>query len=556
MANGMSRFTQYCTSLFGYDRGFFVFIFISIVVVYSFSWGNEFISDDIAGIALNPSLGNFWMQAATTNINNIVYSAIYSVFGPIPFWFHINNTIAHLATTFLVYACVQLIGRNRQITRLATILFALHPIETEGVTWISGYPYTIYTFFSLAALLIFVLVDKHLVNRKWIFATPFLFLLALRSSEKAIVVPGIFVAYLIFFSSWSLKKWHLLIPTALVGIVYVTFLFFNLFKRIEYVNPSYMGAEPVVYNPLDQIPTAIGTYVQLMLLPYNLTLYHEFLFYSPVVYGISVFLTLLVIGSIIWFWKRLPLVSFGLSLFLISLSPTLLPVNIAWIVAERYVHLGSVGFFIAVSALFYAFVKKIRLPEETIVMTISVLVLVLGGLTIKRNLEWRSQDTLWPVTVKVSPYSAYAHNNMGDYYGRHGDIQNSILSFEKARKLRPRYPEATHNLGNVYEAIGEATKAAELYQEALTYNPMQYQSYQKLGSVMYTLGNSEQTEAAFIKSAAINPDPFQDYVSLVILYGKTGQTEKQQQAFTKAQSYAGNDPQKMMLLQKILYETK
>ena len=529
---------------------------ILTVIVYAFSWWNEFISDDIAGIALNPSLGNFWKQAATMNINNIVYSIIYVIFGPTPFWFHINNTITHVATIFLVYAVTWLISADKRISRITSLIFALHPLETEGVTWISGYPYTIYTFFSLATVIVFILVDKKIIRHIWIWSTALLFLLALRSSEKAIVVPGILALYLVVFSKVTFRKLFSLIPTAGVAAVYVVFLFFNLFKRIEYINPAYQTGEPIVYNPLEQIPTAIGSYVQLMLLPYNLTLYHEFLVYSPVHFAISIGVTVFVLLAIVFFWKRNPLVSFGLGFFVVSLSPTLLPVNIAWIVAERYVHFGTVGFFIAVSALFTTIVKRFRIPDDRVFMTLAILVIILGGLTIKRNLEWRSQDTFWPVTMKVSPYSAYAHNNMGDYYGRNGDIQNSIASFERARKLRPRYAEATHNLGNVYEAIGEATKAAELFEEAISYNPTQYQSYQKRGKILYMLGDAGKAADMFAKSAAINPDPFDDYISLYVIFGRAGKKDEQQAILRKAYSLASDNQERMMILERVLYENK
>src|SRR3990167_3599754 len=552
----MKKIKHYAGIWFAYDRSFFLLITGITIFVYTFSWRNEFVSDDIAGIAQNPGIGNLWQQITSTNINNIVYSIIYVAFGPTPFWFHLNNTIAHIATIFLVYAVIWLISTSKWLSRVVTLLFALHPVQTEVVTWISGYSYTAYTFFSLATLFVFMLVDKKIIRQAWIWTTALLLLLALRSSEKSVILPGILALYIVFFSKISFRKLFLLIPTASVGTVYVMYLFSNLFKRIEYVNPSSQGSDTIIYNPLLQVPTAIGTYIKLLLVPVNLTLYHEFIQYSPGEYIGNVVLTIIVLALLFVCWKYNRLASFGIALFLTSLAPTLLPINVGWIVAERYVPFGSIGFFLSFSALTYELLKKFRIREEHVLTGMAVLAVILGGLTVRRNLEWRSQDTLWPVTVKRSPYSAYAHNNMGDYYGRHGDVQNSIRSFETARKLRPRYAEATHNLGNVYEAIGEATKAAELFEEAISYNPMQYQSYQKRGKILYMLGDAGKAADMFAKSAEINPDPFDDYISLYVIFGRAGKKDEQQAILRKAYSLASDNQERMMILERVLYENK
>ena len=547
----MKKIKHYAGIWFAYDRSFFLLITGITIFVYTFSWRNEFVSDDIAGIAQNPGIGNLWQQITSTNINNIVYSIIYVAFGPTPFWFHLNNTIAHIATIFLVYAVIWLISTSKWLSRVVTLLFALHPVQTEVVTWISGYSYTAYTFFSLATLFVFMLVDKKIIRQAWIWTTALLLLLALRSSEKSVILPGILALYIVFFSKISFRKLFLLIPTASVGTVYVMYLFSNLFKRIEYVNPSSQGSDTIVYNPLLQIPTAIGTYIKLLLVPVNLTLYHEFIQYSPGEYIGNVVLTIIVLALLFVCWKYNRLASFGIALFLTSLAPTLLPINVGWIVAERYVHFGSIGFFLAFAALTYELLKKFRIREEHVLTGMAVLAVILGGLTVRRNLEWRSQDTLWPVTVKRSPYSAYAHNNMGDYYGRHGDVQNSIRSFETARKLRPGYAEATHNLANTYLAIGEATKAATLYKEAAEYNPTLYQSYHQLGAIAFDLKKYTEAIVYFEKAAELSPNPIQQYLGLYITYQTVGDRENAEKYLESVRLLAGTDASLLQALQQV-----
>lgn len=532
------------------DPYFFLFVGVMTIVVYSFSWGNVFISDDVWGIRDNPELGNFWPHVLSLNIKEVSFSLIYIIFGPNPFWFHIHNTIIHLLTVYLVYTLVSLLTHETITRRLTTLLFALHPIEIEGVTWISGVPYAIQALFATTILILYILIEKRRLTRKWIIVPSLLYLTIMKVTPTMIVLPAIALCYSLIFEKHRKESFKLVAPLIGIGMLYSVSIYMQVFQRLEAVNPSYRG-DPTVFNPLLQIPTALGTYMQLLLLPYNLTLYHEFIMYSPVLYIINVIATLLLLIALPVFWKYQKVVAFGFLLFVISLSPTLVPINIGWIVAERYVHFGSIGFFIALTAGAHALFKRFKVSADSILMGSVVLVCILSGLTIKRNLDWRNEDTLWPVTLKYSPFSAYAYNNMGDYYGRHGDVQNAIIAFERARLLRPRYSEATHNLANVYVAIGQATKAAELYKESLDFNPTLYISYQKLALIAAGYKNYPETEQYLLKSIEINPDPFTDYVMLARIYALSGDAEHARASFDKAYQYANNDPQRLLILQQL-----
>lgn len=540
-------------TLFKLDAEFFVFIGLLTFFIYAITWGNEFLSDDIWGIRDNPSMGNFTSYLKTFHVKNITFSAIYNLAGPNPFWFHVHNTLFHLVSIYFVYALVRLIGGNTFVARITSLLFALHPIEIEGVTWISGAPYAMSTLFLLISFVLFVLIDRGKINAWWMSLSVIIYALGLEISQIIFVFPAILFFYIVLIRSITKKRLLLLTPHAVYTFVYAFRLYYQFINRIADVNPSYEQAAGL-FNPLHQIPTALGTYVQLLLLPYNLTLYHEFVHYSQALYITNIAITVALLLTVLFCWRFSKLITFGLLLFLISLTPTLLPINIGWIVAERYAHFGSIGFFLALAVFIDYMIKKFNISTDRVLMGAVVLVLILSALTVKRNLDWRSQDTLWPVTVKYSPYSAYAHNNMGDYYGRKGDYQNAIRSFERARELRPRYADATHNLANIYIQGGEATKAAELYLESVEYNPTLYQAYQKLGNIAFVNGNTEQAAAYFQKSIELNPDPFLDYVALVQIYSSSNQEEKAQMVFESALENAAGNPQKQQFLQRLIQQ--
>lgn len=561
------------------DWEFLLGLIVLATIIYATSWFNEFVSDDIAGIQYNPALGNVWQQITTLNINNILYSLIYAIFGPQPFWFHVLNTTFHIITVIVVYVLTLFFVKSqkpnnndfknptfgRWIPRLTALLFAIHPIETEGVTWVSGLSYASYTLLFLLALLFFALTPpmdniKTVDYKKLIISTLF-FILSLSASEKAIIFPLILTVYIFLFVKPIIKNLALTTPSFVIATLYTLSRFVDVGKRIEYVSPNYAGGI-TIFNPFIQIPIAIYSYLKLLLFPINLTLYHEFSAFPRWEYYLAITVTLFIFGTVVIFWWLgrksnfifHKLVAFGLLLFIISLAPTLLPINIAWIVAERYVHLGSIGFFLAISALLYQAIIRFKIEKAVVVTVVSTVAILLTIAGITRNRQWRSQDTLWPATVKASPYSAYAHNNMGDYYGRHQDIKASIREFEIARKLRPRYAEATHNLGNAYLTINEATYAAKLFKEALEYNPALYQSHQNLGRIALAQKNYQEAENQFLSSIKINPNPFTDYLHLYIIYQQTTQKQKAEEALIAARRLADNKLDKLQLLQQVLVE--
>lgn len=559
---------KYLKRIFALDPQFIYFLLILTTVVYAFSWSGEFLSDDIAGIQYNPNISDFFLQLKTLNINNIYNSTILNIFGVKPFWFHLSNTIFHLMAVVAVYVFIHKLSKTLWVTRLTTLLFAIHPIETEGVAWISGLSYATYTLLFIISLTFYLVAFKAIKNTsnklKYLICANIFLILSLSSSEKAVIYPAILIAMLVFFIRPFTKiNIFSTIPAFIISGIYTLSRISDVSARLGNVNSGYTG-ESVAFDPLVQIPIAIYSYIKLILIPFNLTLYHEFNSFPQWEYALAVIVTIITLAIIIAssyyaLKKQRPLVAlipFGLIFFISSLALTLLPINIAWVVAERYVHLGSIGFFISISATIYIIIDKLSINKDSFYQwTFIVLIPLLAILTIRRNLQWHSQDTLWPATVKISPDSAYAWNNMGDYYGRHGDTKNSIQAFENARKIRPRYADATHNLANVYMQIGEATKASELFKEALSYSPTLYQSYTNLGRIALSLQQFEPAIDYLVKATEINPDPFNEYLLLYVVYSKID-TNKATSALARAITLAKNNPQRLQIINQVQQNPK
>lgn len=443
--------------------------FLAYINVYQ----NVFLSDDLDGILRNKNIGNLEVQIKSASPVNIINSLIYLGFGAKEPYFHFVNVLLHIFNVLLLYFIVSELS-NKKLAFVTGLLFALHPVHTEAVTWISGKPYVLYSFFILLSFVLYI-------KRRYLILSYLFYILSLLTMEKAIMFPGLIILYLLSFDSLK-KRVKSIIPYLGITFLYGLTLIWRLPERVASVNPPY-GPGVSTNNPIIQTGTAISSYLELFIAPIRLTFYHDTASISNQVLMIRVLTMIIFLTVTALLYKKNKLLFFGLSFFVIAISPTLIPISVGWIVAERYFYLGSAGL-----CLFLAY---LILKLKRYAMSAFVIILIFYfGLTIKRNEEWRNEDRLWPATVKYSYGVPVAHNNMGDYYIRHGDYENAIKEFSLAINQRNwLYPEAIHNLGNAYKQIGDLDRAEGLYLKAIELKPDQFESYVQLSDLYKTKGD-------------------------------------------------------------------
>lgn len=509
--------------LFVGTKWIFLGLALVIFLVFANSLENEFVSDDIGAIVNNPNIDSLWLNGIKgRTVSGFVLALVHKFSGTNPLGYHLNNTLWHFGNSLLVYLLVFLLAKRKILATIAAFLFALHPIHTEAVTWVSGLPYLLYSFFGLAAFLVFVLVEKGLLREPFILLATLLVSLALFSSEKAIVLPVIFAVYVFLLGSGG-KSLKFLWPIFLITGLYFLTLLGPLGARVVDVGRTSGLGGPVVFNPLEQIPLAIPTYLKVLLLPTDLTFYHESFVVPLAQFYVYAAAMVIFLVFLLFLYLKNKFLCFAGLVFLLGLGPTLLPIQISWIVAERYVYFSSWGFLVIIA---YGLLRLKKRSEELFWLVLIGLLTFYGLRTFIRNLDWKSQDTLWPATVAVSPGSSIAHNNMGDYYARHGDLPGAIREFTLATQLRPNYADAIHNLGNTYMQMGEATTAAKLFEQALSINPQLVESAVNLAALALNRKDYNAAGAYLQKAQSANPNSPFVYNAWAVFYAETGDKEK------------------------------
>lgn len=505
-----------------------IFLTLLVLVTYVNCLNNDFVADDLPAILENPNLGNplfYLRQQPLNSLRNLLYVIAHQVGQLNPLPYRILNLIFHLGSVIVSYALLTLLYSPQLAIGVASVL-AVHPILSEAVVWVSGGVYPQYSFFLLTSLLFYLLAQRQNWSKRYYLTSVISFLLALLTTEKAAILPLILLVF-------ELTRGNLrptirrLAPYLLLGGLWIGVILFGgiLTQRVSDLQSQYYQTGGF-YNPLIQIPTAIASYLTLILWPHDLTLYHSEMIFGTSQYLLMILTTLTFGGVLIYtaYRKHLRDHFFWLSFFVISLLPVLTPFKIAWVVAERYVYLGTLGILVVIGLTVQKFLKP---ANRQVALTLGIAILIaLTTRTIVRNRDWQNQDTLWLAAAKTSPSSPQNHNNLGDLYGRQGDLKRAVEEFQVAINLQPNYADAYHNLANTYQQMGQTDQAIESYQKAVKFNPSLWQSHQNLAGIYFEQENFAQAQTELAQAAAINPQNANLRLNLAIVYLKLGENDK------------------------------
>jgi Dolichyl-phosphate-mannose-protein mannosyltransferase len=129
----------------------------------------------------------------------LMYYFQFLFFGANPAGWHLISVLLHAFNSLLVFGLAWRISSRAGVGLLAGMLFALHPIHSEPVTWISGQTDLWAALWCLSSALCFVTMRQvqreGSSGRRWLVASIVFFFLGLLSKESAIALPLALVVY-------------------------------------------------------------------------------------------------------------------------------------------------------------------------------------------------------------------------------------------------------------------------------------------------------------------------------------------------------------------------
>jgi len=515
-----------------------IIILLSLVSYFNV-FKNEFVWDDHVFILDNADIRSFSnlplfftqdVDGLYRPLRSLHYTFIYSIAGKNEFLYHFNSIFLHTLISILVFLIIYEIVGKRNIALISALIFAVHPVHTGRVTNITAGFDLLGIFFMLLAFYFYIKFSK-LNNKKYFLFSLFLFLIAVLSSEEAIVLPLIIILYEFCFNREKFNKSSLknnifknYLPFFIIGSFYlvIRFIVLGFGGRIEeYLAGSFF------LTMLTMLKVYVY-YIYLLIVPINLTLFHEV---DPVfsIIDFKVIISALILISIIFLTIKLnknKVLFFSVFWFFITLIPfsNLLPLQI--FMAERYLYVPSIAFSLLVSYLSISLFnfKNKNIVRYTVIVFIILLLTFYVFSTVNRNNDWKDNLTLWNKTVFTNPENSRAHDNLGFTYERAGDTEKALVEFEKSVKLQPDNFRALANLGVAYAKLGFYNKSIKTLEKSIEIRRY-HKTFDKLGLVYVELNGEEKAIESFKEAIRISPRYAKAHNDLGTVYGRIGEID-------------------------------
>lgn len=538
-------------------------IFLLVITVYANSLNNSFVWDDKALVTKNSLIKN-WHNLPKFFTTHLYYGSghnsdfyrpfqqlslflDYSVWGLNPLGFHITNIILHALNAVLIYLFLELLFKRREIPLISALLFAIHPIHTQAVTYIAGRADLLALGFLLLAMLMFIKYRacENEKNKWYYLGTIVFFVFALLSRESAVVFPFLLLLYGVSFRrEWvSPAKFKSnfcgYIPFFLLLSIYIA-LRLTILDFMP-LGSGLLGGRTNLYLRAITFPRIVFTYIRLLFFPLNLHMQYSTdfavsFFRLPVF--VSNVLLIFLLFAVVWLYKKSKLFFFAIAWFFLALLPhsNIIPLNA--VVAEHWLYVPSIGFFILFSA------GLVRLSELTTdnpavrrKILIFILVPILGTysvLTVKRNTCWKDELTIYKDTLKYSPFNVRVRNNLGLVYKNMGEYEKAVKEFEKAIKLKHDYVRGYHNLGVVYFEQKKYEQAIGYYNKAIEIDPGYADSYASLGGVYFLQKRYDEAIQECRKAITLRENNAEAYNNLGAVYSSRNEYNKATECFERA----------------------
>ncbi len=483
-----------------------IIVFLGLLI-YGFSLSNGFVWDDEVFIQSGSSSQNALAGTYFRPVITAVYSTIYNVFGPRPFFYHFFQLIFHIATTILIYYLFRRFFKEA-ISLILALIFLVHPVSVEAISFASAMQEVAFTLTGIIGLYLFVIPSKEGIQTKIdyfkIFLGTCLLLIALLMKETAIVFFVLVFCYLVFFRR---KQTDVLVNYSIFAVI---LLMVYLLARISSGNLYVQGQGlfPIMrvslITRLINIPSIIFYYLKMFFYPMNLAIAQHWVvrtadfqgFWWPLFVVIGFFLLIFLSfprrrESSLNLDPRLhgnDFIFFFLW-FLIGLLPHLQIIPLNMTVAERWFYFPMIGLLGMIGALM---IKK----NNKSIMIVGIIIITLFSIrSFIRTLDWRNGLTLYSHDIKKTS-SFDLQNNMGVELFRVGRYNEAKKYFEVSVKLAPYWWVNWNNLGAIYEREKNYKKAAEYYQKSVS-NGQYYLAYENLAKILVLHGNDQKKTEEF-----------------------------------------------------------
>lgn len=607
-----------------------VVLISAAMLVYANSFQGDFVYDDVGHILDGSSIrpwwpitesiragGPRWLLVWTLSINHAIGGLDLT-------GYHVFNLAVHIINGLLLWSllrsqltrveiCGEWSAKGEHLALAIALLWLVHPLQTQAVTYIVQRAESVMAMFFLLVLWCLVCSSGSERSWAWKLAAVIAFWIGLGSKEVIAMVPLVALALdrIFLCSSWKQlaqqRGWVyglMLLPFVLFAGKVRSVLTQNQASNVGFGLDSLSWWEYALSQP-----GVILHYLRLVVAPYPLCIDYEWpvaTSWLAIVLPGAILLSLFV--AVAWALWRSPAIGFlGLTFFLI-LAPTSSVVPIGDLAVEHRMYLPLSVALVLLVLIGYGLIDRLsrhwhwsparRTQIERYALAIPVV--VLSALTIARNFDYVSPIAIWQATIAVRPQNARANHNLaiylvkadradeaievvkesiarcealgeptrrhyvvlGETLARLGDwrgAQAALLQATSPTSASHRHtPAETRILADAYLSLATASDAAgntqvaeDAFQESLRLRSDSVFGHALYGEMLNKQARYGEAAEQWEQAAALAPTIFELRRDLAVVYLRLGQTEKARQALTAALELRPDDIDARQLLEEL-----
>lgn len=492
----------------------FLLLIVAICGVYAPALQNGFVWDDNALVMRDPLIRSWrlipegfqhflFTDASASDfyrpIQRLTYVFDYAAYRFGPAGYHFTSILCHLFAALALFLFSReflkecAVGKRAQklVPLLATLVWAIHPLQSSAVTYISGRADPLAAGFGFLGLFFAMIASRGSKSRVWMFTALALalFLLSALSKEAGLIFPALWIAIILLRT-----RWKSMLPAGVTLVfVLITYLSFRL--PAEHETPPAPRPLPVLVRPI-LIARAFAEYTGLVLLPLNLRMERDVETHARGFNDESLSAAawrelqtlagiVLLAAFVFWLsreWKRDRAIFDLLVLTLLTYLPVsgIFPLNAA--VAEHWLYLPGAFLSLAVGlAVARSFdVSRIARLRPLALAALAIWMVFLAGRTFVRNYDWKDQETFLTRTIAAGGNSARMLINLAGVEMNDRRLDEARKHLLIALQEEPDQPLAVINLAAVAIKQNDYKLAHECLSRATQMPLVEAQAYEML----------------------------------------------------------------------------
>jgi tetratricopeptide (TPR) repeat protein len=449
--------------------------------IRSISWNN------ITAIFSRSYIGNY------APVHILAYMGEYALWGLNPKGYHSVNLLLHIFNSLFLFILIRKITARNEVALLASLIFAVHPVQVENVAWVSEQKSLLAMAFFLPAFYLSVR-DSDVRKPSYYWASVFLYGLSLLAKVSTVSLPLLLILYdLCYERRLDTRR---IINKAPYFVIAGGMSLASIFIQTSNRGIFYFRDDPLI--TFFTTIVIVKKYLLSLILPVNLSAYYSLVhtrLFDPEVL-LSLLLIVAIVAGTLFLFRRDRQAAFWAAWFWAAILPNLNIIPLSVSMADRYLYLPIIGPSVLFALALFGPVKDRfarQFPKKVrwLYAVSGILVLALAVASQVRSRIWESDLSLWTDTVTRLQHGL-PYTNLGAAYVEAGKVTEAIKYFEKAIEVTPDYYLPYADLGIISLQQKDLSGAEKSFTKSLSLNPNNPFISQELAKIYLNRGDLDR----------------------------------------------------------------